>query len=154
MMMKIKREEAHREEEVVEIEYTSQCLVIMILTILIQDINVAEMILKWTDLHQWETDNAEEEAWDPHLNSTMTIIEDLLKDTTTIPTFNLDIIIRTMIAECLKWEVHQWEDQEMHHMVAQDKVHQEILEMKLTETQEMIQEEILEEIQEEILEVI
>ena len=42
----------------------------------------------------------------------------------------------------------------MHHMAAQDKAHQEILEMKLTVTQEMIQEEILEEILEEIPEVI
>jgi hypothetical protein len=46
MTMKIKREEELREEEV-EIEYTSQCLVKMILIILTQDIiTVAEMILK------------------------------------------------------------------------------------------------------------
>jgi uncharacterized membrane protein YiaA len=49
MMMKIKREEELREEEEVveiEIEYTSQCLVKMILTISIQEINVVEMTLK------------------------------------------------------------------------------------------------------------
>ena len=46
MMMKIKREEELREEEeVVEIEYTSQCLVKMILINLFQEITVAEMIL-------------------------------------------------------------------------------------------------------------
>ena len=46
MMMKIKREEELREEEeVVEIEYTSQCLVKMILINLFQETTVGEMIL-------------------------------------------------------------------------------------------------------------
>jgi hypothetical protein len=159
MMMRIKIEEELREEEELEIEFTSQCLVKMISTILTQDIitNVVEMILKWTDLHKWETDNAEEEAWDPHLQSIMIIIEVLHKDTTTIPTIKKDII-RIMIAECLKWEVYQWDHhQEMDNMAVWDKVQevqaQEIQENKeiqeIKETQEIKEnKEIQEEIQE------
>jgi len=45
-MMKIRGEEELREEEeVVEIEYTSQCLVKMILINLFQETTVGEMIL-------------------------------------------------------------------------------------------------------------